>query len=493
MDVYGQFLETAFACEFAEPVTIEHRRQFMGYQPDLNNNGLPLAREVMRFSFHSPTKQRHALKILKSQGVRWGPEMKAFVADNSVLFTYAHIKALKESTVHMTNRKFPPLWKFQTTAGILPMNWIRLKRHQPVWDWRGKEPSDDLVRNVDDVRHVKLEWVELDRERTSKQLTATQNVVAYDIETSSEYEAGEDSFSRPWRPRSHVINIGVLHARVFGSADAGHASDTSVDRRDVLVLGQTSPSRKCNIRVFMSEPEMLLTFLTEYVRLSDTIIDYNGTSFDWAYIFIRLELFRLFSGYRAATVSELMGDYRKARSVRRSYRELAQQLAQEQAASGEEPLPDKRAEWYVEEARMTLEDAEIQPPYRNWRWIEQDFVKKSESPAAPAVERDDAAVPVPVLGQMRGRLQVFWGPVSGERVPVRRQPPRWRKRTGGRLARDPPPGVLFAGSASYHRVGPGAVAPCRVGPTMGPHGAVHGRARDGLFGARGFGVLRPKV
>ena len=207
VDVYGQFLETAFACEFAEPVTIEHRRQFMGYQPDLNNNGLPLAREVMRFSFHSPTKQRHALKILKSQGVRWN-EMKAFVADNSPLHLRAH-QGVRKHRAH-DQPQIPAALEISDHSGH-SLWWIRLKRHQPVWDWRGKEPSDDLVRNVDDVRQ-KLEWVELDRERTSKQLTATQRG-CYDI-GELEYDVGEDSFSRPWRPGANDQHRGVACPRV---------------------------------------------------------------------------------------------------------------------------------------------------------------------------------------------------------------------------------------------------------------------------------------
>ena len=39
---------------------------------------------------------------------------------------------------------------------------------------------------------------------------------------------------------------------------------------------------------------MLMAFVSRYLRMADTIIDYNGASFDWPYLINRVRLFQFF-------------------------------------------------------------------------------------------------------------------------------------------------------------------------------------------------------
>lgn len=275
----------------------------MGYVVDLQNKGLPKKKSVVRMTFRSPLQGKKALKVIR-RNKGYNPETKEFfMKENSHLFTYEHVTALKPCEVHMQDRRrYPVLWKFQSENNCLPMEWFCC----PPSTVPTPERSDEYVctfRNIREIRHVRFSDLQKMEDMCRAKLTATQTVVSWDIETHSDFRESEDSFPRPHRAESFVINIGVNVSKVIGTADKetqGVAENgTKTEARDVLVLGNTALSTKCNIKSYECEAAMLLAFLVEYTSRSDVLIDYNGKSFDWPFVLNRLLLFQWFGTHRS--------------------------------------------------------------------------------------------------------------------------------------------------------------------------------------------------
>ena len=297
---YQKFLEFHHRVRFASEWTIEKRQHMMGYVVDLSNKGFPKKQSVIRMTFRSPADSTYALKTI--YGNKWFSESVKLhlLQKQKWLFQSCHIKALIKAKLHMIKkREYPSLWKFQSSYNILPMEWFLCSKSsiQPSF----QKDYNCTIRNMDIVRHIALSGLTKIDKMCSEQLTATQTVLAWDIETHSVYTKDEDSFPRPHRAQCHVINIGVNMFKVIGTADTEtrteSTSGTVTRHRDVLVLGNTALSTKCNILPYTCEPAMILTFLTNYVARADIVIDYNGRSFDWPYIFNRLLLFEFFGQF----------------------------------------------------------------------------------------------------------------------------------------------------------------------------------------------------
>ena len=220
------------------------------------------------------------------------------------------------------------------------MNWLKIPfdKMQAAPRIDARNLSKAVVCSVHDLQRMAC--------MDEKNLTATRTIVAWDIETVSQFEEDEDSFPRAWRPGSHVINIGLRIEKVIGTSDDVTRPDEGDDSRKlisrkVLVLGKTATSSKCEIEVFDNEVEMMLVFLHKYVNSCDTIFDYNGKSFDWTFVFTRLLLFRMFSKYKGR-LGDLEADFQRARCVRLAYSKLLRSLA-EINASGNGTEEDLRA------------------------------------------------------------------------------------------------------------------------------------------------------
>ena len=97
-------------------------------------------------------------------------------------------------------------------------------------------------------------------------------------------------------------------------------------RREVLVLGGTAPSGKCRIREFGTEPELLCYFLHNVLPRADVVVDYNGASFDWPYVFIRVQLFLFFGGLAVGGEARILRRYRRARQLRFAYLTLTRRF-----------------------------------------------------------------------------------------------------------------------------------------------------------------------
>ena len=302
-------------------VKLERRQQLMGYVPD-PATGDPLKRRYLMFRFRSPNLMKDALRDLRKHARSYKDDLvRGFLQEHRDLFDYdEHWAPLWEAQLHMTDgRRFPALSKFQSLHGIVPMSWIR------VAPGGAEESPPELVRNLPEV--VRVDQVELVADE--KQRTATRTLIAWDIETVSEYADDEDdTFPRPWRPGSHVINIGLRETKVPGTADTegGDAEDTLTVRREVLVLGGTAPSGKCRIREFGTEPELLCYFLHNVLPRADVVVDYNGASFDWPYVFIRLQLFLFFGGLAVGGEARILRRYRRARQLRFAYMALTRRF-----------------------------------------------------------------------------------------------------------------------------------------------------------------------
>ena len=308
-------------------VKLERRQQLMGYVPD-PATGTPLKRRYLMFRFRSPNLMKDALRDLRKREELQGLGLtRGFLQEHRDLFDYEeHWAPLWEAQPHMTDgRRFPALSKFQSLHGIVPMSWIKVAPG-------GAEEAElpELVRNLPEVVRVRADQVELVADE--KQLTATRTLIAWDIETVSDHaEDEDDTFPRPWRPGSYVINIGLRETKALGTADggageeedgaeeedggAGDEEGTLTVRREVLVLGGTAPSGKCRIREFGTEPELLCYFLHNVLPRADVVVDYNGASFDWPYVFIRVQLFLFFGGLAVGGEARILRRYRRARAA----------------------------------------------------------------------------------------------------------------------------------------------------------------------------------
>lgn len=313
-------------------VKLEKRQQLMGYVPD-PATGDPRKQRYLMVRFRSPSHMKDALRDLRKHARSCKDDLvRDFLADGKDLFNYEqHWKPLWDAQLHLTDgRRFPALSKFQSLHGIVPMSWIQVPNVC-------SEPRE-LVRNLSRITRARIDQVKLVPD--DKQLTATRTLLAWDIETVSEYAEGEsDTFPRPWRPGSHVINIGVRETKVLGTADTGGDAE---ERREVLVLGDTTPSDKCRIRPFKTEPELLCYFLHNILPRADVVADYNGASFDWPYILIRLQLFLFF---QRAVGGALEKRYWWARQLRFDYLSLTKRFL-DQSKSGDMD-PDEKAQMYL--------------------------------------------------------------------------------------------------------------------------------------------------
>ena len=339
---YERFLRQILSVKLAKEIVLEKRQQLMGYVVDLANRGLPKKQSLLRLTFRTPADAAAGLKKIRcNQG--FNKTVKSFLLeDNSFLFAHRHIKALKAAKVHMQNKRlYPVLWKFQSENHCLPMEWFAC----PPSTVNAAHYYKGSLRNVREVRHVRFGDLVKQEQMCREKLTATQTVVSWDIETHSDYSEGEDSFPRPHRARSHVINIGVNVSRVIGTADtvtvANTENGTLLLERDVLVLGNTALSTKCRIEPFTNEPAMLLAFLTQYANRADVLIDYNGKSFDWPFVLNRLVLFEWFGQHPNFSREE----WWELKMQANRYKGLIKEAAS-MSASGEMAVETKREQLF---------------------------------------------------------------------------------------------------------------------------------------------------
>ena len=183
-------------------------------------------------------------------------------------------------------RRFPALSKFQSLHGIVPMSWIQVLLNAESVE------LPELVRNL--PRVIRIDQVKLVPD--DKQLTATRTLLAWTSRPSRKPMKARATLSEALAAQSHVINIGVRETKVLGTADTEGGGDTAENAaRSWCWATPHCPTSAASGRPRRAE---LLCYCVCILPRADVVVDYNGASFDWPYILIRLQLFLFFRRQR---------------------------------------------------------------------------------------------------------------------------------------------------------------------------------------------------